>query len=158
MPSVRTKAVGTRIPKDLYWVLLRQAAERKMTMSLYLQELLSKIVDVEQKVEQKENGGNINGVTTIRFIAFNKEPNLFVRKIDNKWQMFKVITKGDAIVQMSDGVIGHHTEAVGYKGYNTRFSGYDIFLNHRGEWCKGSVLTLNPEVLNTKEVDLKIVK
>jgi hypothetical protein len=75
MPSVRTKAVGTRIPKDLYWVLLRQAAERKMTMSLYLQELLSNIVDVEQKVEQKENGGLTKDYQTVEVVRLKFPPN-----------------------------------------------------------------------------------
>lgn len=60
MPSANTKPIATRISNDLYWDLLKQAAENQRTISKHLEAVLKEYLKNSDKPQKKaEKGGEI---------------------------------------------------------------------------------------------------
>jgi hypothetical protein len=74
MPSANTKPVAARIPKDHYYLLLREAADRQMTISKFLEDVVIRSFLRPKEVEKKEKGGSIKDYETVEVVRLNFQP------------------------------------------------------------------------------------
>jgi hypothetical protein len=147
MPSANTKPVAARIPKDHYYLLLREAAERQMTISRFLEDVVIKSYLTPKKAQKVENGGMVDikqkdSVKPTKCIVFDEFPDVLVRNIGTNYSMH-TIGKDDTI---SVGTIGKKIA-----NGTIVFEGYDISFTNLNEWSSRN------RKLKTREVELEIV-
>lgn len=102
MPSANTKPVATRISKDLYWGLLKEAAEHQRTISKHLEAVLEDYLRKTKVPSKKaENGVLLNDGKTIGRCLFFEEDGFVATNdgIDGAWQMRKYtgVPFGDSV-------------------------------------------------------------
>jgi len=144
MPSANTKPVAARIPKDHYYLLLREAADRQMTISRFLEDVVIKSYLSPKKV-QKAEGGAIDvkpKIKPTKCIVFDEIPDLIVRNIGGNYSIHTIandntISGGTLGKQIANGAIV--------------FEGYDICLTTTKEWYEKN------RKLKNKEVELEII-
>lgn len=92
MPSANTKPVATRISKDLYWGLLKEAAEHQRTISKHLEAVLEEYLRKTKVPSKKAEMGAIIE-QTIDVMTFDGYKGFVATKdgIGGRWQMRKVI-------------------------------------------------------------------
>lgn len=92
MPSANTKPVATRISKDLYWGLLKEAAENQRTISKHLEAVLEDYVRNMKVISNKAEKGAIIEEKTIEVMTFEGYKFAATKDgIGGTWQMRKVI-------------------------------------------------------------------
>lgn len=94
MPSANTKPVATRISKDLYWGLLKEAAEHQRTISKHLEAVLEEYLRKTKVPSKKAEMGAIIE-QTIDVMIFDGYKGFVATKdgIGGRWQMRKVINE-----------------------------------------------------------------
>lgn len=133
MPSANTKPVATRISKDLYWGLLKEAAEHQRTISKHLEAVLEEYLRKKKVPSKAEKGAIISTTKKTKCIAFQDFPDIIIQKIDGKkWSMHTIrpdnkVSKGTFGRQIANGSIV--------------FDGYDISFGNDSKFhCKGHIL------------------
>jgi hypothetical protein len=147
MPSANTKPVAARIPKDHYYLLLREAADRQMSISRFLEDVvirsyLRPIEKAEKGIVIKEDKKITPKITPTNCIVFEEFPDVIVRRIGKEYSMHQIGKNN----KVSVGVIGKQI-ANGC----IMFEGYEVFFGNNNAWNSRTKFGLR-----TKEVELEI--
>lgn len=144
MPSANTKPVAARIPKDHYYLLLREAADRQMTISRFLEDVVIRSYLSPKKV-QKSEGGAIDvkpKIKPTKCIVFDELPDLIARNIGGNYSIHTIA---------NDNTISGGTLGKKIANGAIVFEGYDICFTNTNEW------SLRHKILKSKEVELEII-
>lgn len=132
MPSANTKPVATRISKDLYWGLLKEAAEHQRTISKHLEAVLEEYLRKKKVPSKAEKGAIISTTKKTKCIAFQDFPDIIIQKMNDIWSMHTIRPDN----KVSRGTLGRKIA-----NGSLVFDGYDIcFANDGRFYCKGLLL------------------
>jgi hypothetical protein len=150
MPSANTKPVAARIPKDHYYLLLREAADRQMTISKFLEDVVirsflrpKEVVQTAEKgaklqvVQTAEKGAKLQEIKKTKCVVFDDFPDLIVREVVGGYSMH-TIGKDNKV---SRGVIGKQLA-----NGSIVFEGYEVFFGNNGKWNSRTAFGLRTRV------------
>lgn len=137
MPSANTKPVAARIPKDHYYLLLREAADRQMTISKFLEDVVISSFLRPKEVEKAEKGAVVKEVKKTKCIVFDDFPDLIVREVSSGYSIHEIGKDN----KVSQGVIGKQIA----NGCIV-FEGYEVFFGNNGKWNSRTRMGLRTEV------------
>jgi hypothetical protein len=138
MPSANTKPVAARIPKDHYYLLLREAADRQMTISKFLEDVVIRsFLRPKEVVQTAEKGAKLKEVKKTKCVVFDDFPDLIVREVVGGYSMH-TIGKDNKV---SRGVIGKQLA-----NDSIVFEGYEVFFGNNGKWNSRTAFGLRTRV------------
>ena len=138
MPSANTKPVAARIPKDHYYLLLREAADRQMTISKFLEDVVIRsFLRPKEVVQTAEKGAKLQEIKKTKCVVFDDFPDLIVREVVGGYSMH-TIGKDNKV---SRGVIGKQLA-----NDSIVFEGYEVFFGNNGKWNSRTAFGLRTRV------------
>jgi hypothetical protein len=139
MPSANTKPVAARIHKDHYYLLLREAADRQMTISKFLEDVVIRSFLIPKEVVQTaEKGAKLKEVKKTKCVVFDDFPDLIVREVGGGYSMHTIGEDN----KVSRGVIGKQLA-----NGSIVFEGYEVFFfGNNGKWNSRTTLGLKTRV------------